>query len=162
MSRQDKGASLRDRAVVNGAASVSALRPGAGSVCGYNTTLPARLVGCGKPIMAGQDYRCTHCGVRFHKDCAERHFKSDNVFTQEMLDSITDEEMAALSRAAVVAPAWEAFADPAYFDMWCVREVGERRFGHGFHLVNADEAHGLCDLLNAVPTGCAQSPESGA
>ena len=45
---------------------------------------------------------------------------------------------------------WECFSDAAYFDMWCVREVGERRFGHGFHLVNGDEAKGLCDLLNST------------
>ena len=43
---------------------------------------------------------------------------------------------------------WECFCDAAYFDMWCVREVGERRFGHGFHLVNGEEARGLCDHLN--------------
>lgn len=43
---------------------------------------------------------------------------------------------------------WECFCDAGYFDMWCVREVGERRFGYGFHLVNGDEAQGLCDHLN--------------
>ncbi len=43
---------------------------------------------------------------------------------------------------------WECFADRAYFDMWCVREVGNRRFGESFHLVNGDEARGLVALLN--------------
>lgn len=43
---------------------------------------------------------------------------------------------------------WECFCDTSYFDMWCVRKVGERRFGHGFHLVNGDQAQGLCDLLS--------------
>ena len=47
-------------------------------------------------------------------------------------------------------PLWECFADPSYFDMWCVREIGERQFGKSFHLVNGDEAQGLCDLLNAA------------
>jgi len=45
--------------------------------------------------------------------------------------------------------AWETFRDPAYYEMHCVRQVGERRFGHGFHLVNGDEAQVLTDLLNA-------------
>lgn len=42
---------------------------------------------------------------------------------------------------------WEAFRDAAYFNMWCVRPVGERQFGRGFHLVNGDEAKDLADLL---------------
>jgi hypothetical protein len=44
---------------------------------------------------------------------------------------------------------WETFSDPAYFNMWCVRPEGERRFNHVFHLVNGDEARGLVELLNA-------------
>lgn len=44
---------------------------------------------------------------------------------------------------------WECFQDAAYFDMWCVRQVKDRAFGSGFHLVNAEEAEGLRDLLNA-------------
>lgn len=47
--------------------------------------------------------------------------------------------------------AWECFSDPAYYDMWCVREVGNRNFREGFHLVNGDEARGLVALLNAQP-----------
>ena len=43
---------------------------------------------------------------------------------------------------------WECFSDPSYYDMWCVRQKGERRFGHGFHLVNGGEAKALCDILN--------------
>ena len=42
---------------------------------------------------------------------------------------------------------WETFRDEAYYDMWCVRPTGERRFEHGFHLVNGDEAKGLCRLI---------------
>ena len=44
---------------------------------------------------------------------------------------------------------WETFSDASYYDMWCVRPVGERNFGHGFHLMNGDEAKGLCELLEA-------------
>ena len=47
---------------------------------------------------------------------------------------------------------WETFSDAAYFDMWCVREKGERRFGHGFHLVNGDEAKALAELLTNLST----------
>ena len=46
--------------------------------------------------------------------------------------------------------AWETFHDHSYFDMWCVRKVGEREFGRGFHLMNGDEGKGLCDLLNTL------------
>ena len=40
----------------------------------------------------------THCDVLFHKDCAERHFKDDNVLTEEMIVEI--ERRAALANAA--------------------------------------------------------------
>lgn len=43
---------------------------------------------------------------------------------------------------------WECFQDAAYYDMHCVRLKIERTFGVGFHLVNAEEARSLCDLLN--------------
>lgn len=43
---------------------------------------------------------------------------------------------------------WECFSDETYFDMWCVREVGSRTFGGGFHVHSGQEARGLCDLLN--------------
>jgi len=46
---------------------------------------------------------------------------------------------------------WECFSDPAYYDMWCVRQVGSRTFGEGFHLVNGDEAKMLCRFLNTRP-----------
>ncbi len=49
---------------------------------------------------------------------------------------------------------YETFRDPAYYDMWCVREVGSTDFGHGWHLVNGDEAQDLVDTLNhRVPVG---------
>ncbi len=43
---------------------------------------------------------------------------------------------------------WECLRDSSYYDMWLVRQVGDRQFGQGFHLVNGDEATALCDLLN--------------
>ena len=43
---------------------------------------------------------------------------------------------------------WESFSDASYYDMWCVRQVHDREFGHGFHLVNGDEAARLRDFLN--------------
>ena len=30
---------------------------------------------------------------------------------------------------------WEVFRDPAYFDMWCVRERGERRLWRSAELI---------------------------
>lgn len=47
--------------------------------------------------------------------------------------------------------AWECFCDRSYYDMWCVRQVGQRTFGEGFHLVSGGEAQALCDMLNATP-----------
>lgn len=43
---------------------------------------------------------------------------------------------------------WECFQDRSYYDMWCVRQVHDREFGHGFHLVNGEEAARLRDFLN--------------
>ena len=62
-------------------------------ICGQNSVLPARFVGCGKPI---EDwalvYRCTHCDVPFHKDCANTHFEGP-ILTNEMIDAMTPEEV---------------------------------------------------------------------
>lgn len=44
---------------------------------------------------------------------------------------------------------WECFRDASYYDMWCVRRVHDRTFGHGFHLMQGEEAAALRDLLNA-------------
>lgn len=48
-----------------------------------------------------------------------------------------------------MAELYEYFQDPAYFDMWAVRPVGERRWGFCFHVPSQQEAHGLADLLNS-------------
>lgn len=48
------------------------------ATCGENPLLPAALVGCGKPIhTCAEVYRCTDCGVPFHRECAKRHFGQD-------------------------------------------------------------------------------------
>ena len=52
---------------------------------------------------------------------------------------------------------WECFEDRSYYDMWCVRQVHDREFGHGFHLVNGEEAARLRDFLN---TRIAHQPDS--
>lgn len=54
--------------------------------------------------------------------------------------------------APVVTQAWEAFCDHSYYDMWCVRKVGDRTFGQGFHVIRQDEADALRDLLNTRAT----------
>lgn len=45
---------------------------------------------------------------------------------------------------------YETFRDPAYFDMWCVREVGSTQFGQGFHVSSEAEAVFLTNHLNAI------------
>lgn len=47
---------------------------------------------------------------------------------------------------------WETFCDRSYYDLWCVRRVGERMFGQGFHVMSAIEAIALAELLNSRPT----------
>lgn len=47
---------------------------------------------------------------------------------------------------------WECFCDEAYYQMWAVREVGEKRFGYCFHLNSREEADGLTQILNNTPS----------
>lgn len=49
---------------------------------------------------------------------------------------------------AKATPAWEAYSDPAYYDCWAVRRVGETSFNNTFHLVSGDEARVLVAFLN--------------
>ena len=57
---------------------------------------------------------------------------------------------------------WETFRDHSYFDLWCVRRVGARKFGQGFHLMNGIEGKALCDLLNTrTPPPSALDEEVG-
>ena len=45
------------------------------AICGQNPVLPAGRVGCGQPIYTcAEVYRCTDCGVPFHRECAVKHF----------------------------------------------------------------------------------------
>lgn len=68
-------------------------------ICGENPVLPSRIVGCGRPIADWNSvYRCTHCDVPFHKECAEMHF-AGRVFTQADIDSMTNEEAAIAAKA---------------------------------------------------------------
>ena len=53
-----------------------------------------------------------------------------------------------MTQAVSPEDAWETFRDHSYFDLWCVRRVGARKFGQGFHLMNGIEGKALCDLLN--------------
>ena len=45
---------------------------------------------------------------------------------------------------------WEAFKDEAYYGLWCVRPVDEKRFGVGFHVSNGNEADLLKRTLNRL------------
>ena len=47
-------------------------------------------------------------------------------------------------------PCWECFCDESYFGLWAVRETGERRWGHCFHVQTRAEGEGLRDLLNKL------------
>jgi hypothetical protein len=50
---------------------------------------------------------------------------------------------------------WECFCDKSYYGMYAVREVGETRWGHCFHVAAREEAEGLRDLLNELHCRCA-------
>lgn len=49
---------------------------------------------------------------------------------------------------AKATPAWETYSDPAYYDCWAVRRVGETSFDKTFHLASGDEARMLVAFLN--------------
>ena len=67
-------------------------------LCGCNSVLPARIIGCGNKIQNWNlVYKCTHCDTPFHKHCAEKHFRNDDVLTQEHIDSLTDEELSKIN-----------------------------------------------------------------
>ena len=56
---------------------------------------------------------------------------------------------------------WECFSDPSHYDMWCVRPVGERTFGAGYHLMRQEEAEHLRDRLTGYATTLRQIADSG-
>lgn len=76
-----------------------------------------------------------------------------NEFT--VMVDLADLRALALSAAHAEPVAWECFRDEAFFDMWCVRPKGERRFGHSFHVTTEEEADGLVALLSASPSEAA-------
>lgn len=51
---------------------------------------------------------------------------------------------------SVLKQEWECFRDLAYYDMWCVRKVGERRFEFGYHVSSEGEARALCEELTLL------------
>jgi hypothetical protein len=67
-------------------------------VCGENPTpVDADLVGCGNPIESQEDvFRCTDCGVPFHRACAVRHFETD---TPEHAAKVFEEQLRRLDAA---------------------------------------------------------------
>lgn len=44
---------------------------------------------------------------------------------------------------------WEVFLDFSYYDTWCVRPIGDKKFDseHSFHLMNFEEAERLKNYL---------------
>jgi hypothetical protein len=63
-------------------------------ICGQNLVLPARITGCGKQIETwGEVYKCTHCDIPFHKECANKHFLDGDVLTEAHIKSMTQEEV---------------------------------------------------------------------
>jgi hypothetical protein len=54
--------------------------------------------------------------------------------------------------------AWECFLDPAYYDMWAIRQTGNRNFEETIHVVNGKEAKQLCSWLNSLNTHPAPQP----
>jgi hypothetical protein len=47
---------------------------------------------------------------------------------------------------------WEWFSDPAYYDLWAVRPIGDKDFGSSklFHVQTEHEAKALCDILTKL------------
>ncbi len=47
---------------------------------------------------------------------------------------------------------WETFCDRCYYDMWAVRQIGDRDFNSQrlFHVPSQEEAIALRDLLNEL------------
>lgn len=47
---------------------------------------------------------------------------------------------------------WETFCDIGYYDMWAVRQIGDRSFNSQrlFHVQSKEEGEALRDLLNEL------------
>jgi len=59
-----------------------------------------------------------------------------------------------------VTQGWETFCDGSYFDMWCVRRIGDRTFGQGFYVMSQGEAEALRNLLDTRHTATAEALEA--
>lgn len=46
-------------------------------LCGENAVFPASRMGCGRPVLGGDVYRCTDCATPFHRACLGRHCQDD-------------------------------------------------------------------------------------
>ena len=51
-----------------------------------------------------------------------------------------------------VTQGWEIFCDISYFDMWCIRKEGDKRWGAGVHVVSQDGAEAVRDYIIASTT----------
>lgn len=52
-----------------------------------------------------------------------------------------------LPEAREAADEWEIFCDTSYFDMWCLRPVGETRWGGGVHVISREGAENVRDFV---------------
>ena len=63
----------------------------------------------------------------------------------------------ALAQPAKEPVVWECFLDSAYYDMWAIRQTGNRNFEETIHVINGKEAKHLCAWLNSLNTHPAPS-----
>ena len=88
---------------------------------------------------------------------SERTVKMENAIApcKEALEDIS--KMETTSQPAQEPVAWECFSDAAYYDMWAIRQIGNRNFDETIHVVNGKEAKHLCAWLNSLNTHPAQA-----
>lgn len=94
------------------------------------------------------DYPEDSIGTRIAAEVRERC----NKLSPEERSRLLNEGMEKIYNASseTPLPKWEYFCDESYYDYWAVREVGETRWGHCFHLCQKREAEALCNLLNSL------------
>lgn len=96
---------------------------------------------------------CRTCGKRPNDPAA--------VFCSDAFHRVTTPAHATATPEGDALPeSWECFRDVGRFDMWCVRPIGSRKFGAGFHVARQDEAHHLRDYLNALASSPAPLGEA--
>lgn len=57
---------------------------------------------------------------------------------------------------------YETFCDRSYYDLWCVRKVGETRWGYCYHMNNKEEAEGLVKQLTDLERELAEAKVTAA